>query len=174
MCDWVCYMIVSLTSNETYIGSSNNQFKRLNAHNNNNKEVKRVGAKRTSGRVWIPLLIVSGFDTKIACLSFEAGWKRLVKYRSDKKLQLINLAYDCNLKYTKCPIYNRILDLTWFMNSFTYIYDKFAINYEFKHPIIQPESLTLNLFNDLSIDQLPWPHFVSINKMFKKNDLIVF
>ncbi len=162
MCDWVCYLIVSLDSNDTYVGSSNNQPKRLNNHNNNNPNIKRTGAKRTQGQTWIPFIIISGFNHKNACLSFEAGWKRLAKRRSNKRLQAINKMTGLNLKYTLDTKWNRMMDLLYFMNNFTLIGTKFMINYDIRHPIFQPDNLTINIFMEKWIRDLPWPYFVSI------------
>lgn len=173
MSNWVCYMIISLNSKETYIGSSNNQYKRLAAHNNSNNKIKRVGAKRTMGRTWIPLIIISGFESKIACLSFEAGWKRLVKYRSNKKLIFLDLISDIVIKYTKCSIFNRIIDLLWFCNNYTYVNEKFKINYNINCPVVQPPNLLINYFYDNQLEILPWPHFIKINKVTLDN-LVVY
>lgn len=162
MCDWMCYLIMSLDSNNTYIGSTNNQMKRLNNHNNNNPQIKRQGAKRTRGQTWIPILIISGFENKNACLSFESGWKRLSKTRTNKKLNLLNIMTDKKLCYSGDTKWNRIMDLLYFINNFTFIDTKFIINYDIKHPVIQPDKLTMNIFMEDWISNLPWPHFIEI------------
>lgn len=162
-CEWVCYMIRSLDTNHTYIGSSNNPRNRLNNHNNSDKSIKRKGAVRTSGQTWIPVLIVSGFISKIACLSFEAGWKRLAKTRKNDKNKKINNISNINLQYTKDPRINRIIDLLFFTNNFTVINDKFAANYKLNHAIIQPNGLLfINTFMESWLKDLPWPSFVKI------------
>jgi predicted GIY-YIG superfamily endonuclease len=160
MCDWICYLIISLDSNDTYIGSTNNCLKRLCNHNNNDPSIKRKGAKRTRGKTWIPVVFISGFDHKNACLSFESGWKRLSKNRANQKLSLINDMTGLNLRYTNDTKWNRIMDLLYFMHNFTIIGTKFMINYDIRHPIFQPEQLVINIFMEEWICDLPWPYFV--------------
>lgn len=160
MCDWVCYLIFSLDSNDTYIGSSNNQPKRLDAHNNNNPEIKRKGAKRTRGQTWIPLIIISGFHDKRACLSFEAGWKRLAKTRNSRRFYFINTMADTSLVYTKDTKWNRILDLLFFVHNTTLLDTKFRLNYDMRHPLNQPDIILVKVFLESWISELPWPHFV--------------
>lgn len=173
MCDWVCYFIVSLNKLEpgskkkkkysilTYIGASNNQPKRLNAHNDSNPNKKRVGAKRTRGRIWVPIIVVSGFENKKSCLSFEAGWKRLARNRNNKKLFLINLMANTNLSYTGDPRWNRLVDLLYFVHNFTFIGTKFCLNYDLRHPVYQVNGLRVKIFMEEWICDLPWPHFIS-------------
>jgi predicted GIY-YIG superfamily endonuclease len=158
MCDWVCYLIMSLDSNDTYIGSSNNQPKRLNDHNNNNQS--RRGAKRTRGQTWVPVIVISGFSSKNACLSFESGWKRLSKRRNNDRLEAINCLDNLNLRYRRNTKQNRILDLLYFVHNITMVDNKFRINYDLKHPIIPPTELTINIFLDEWIEDLPWPYFI--------------
>lgn len=162
MSDWVCYLITSLDSTQTYIGSSNNFPKRLNNHNNNNPHIKRVGAKRTRGQTWIPILIISGFETKISCLSFEAGWKRLAKKRNNKRLFFINIMAQCNLKYDKDPRWNRLMDLIYFVHHFTYTDEKFRLNQNFIYPIFLSNILKINILYEYWIHELPWPFFIDI------------
>lgn len=161
MCDWVCYLIFSLENNKkTYIGSSNNQPKRLNAHNNNDPKIKRVGAKRTRGQTWVPLIIIGGFHDKRACLSFEAGWKRLSKGRNNGRLYFINEMTQTNLRYTRDTCYNRLLDLLYFVHNVTLLDTKFRLNHDMKHPLNQPEGLTIKIFFEKWMRDLPWPHFI--------------
>ena len=156
MCDWVCYLIASLDSNRTYVGSTNNQPKRLNTHNSG------YGAKATKGQIWIPIVTISGFHHKNACLSFEAGWKRLSKTRSNEKLHLINVMTDLNLDYYHADTkWDRIMDLVYFMHNFTLLDTKFMINYNIQHPVNQPDELKINIFMEDWIADLPWPHFVT-------------
>jgi predicted GIY-YIG superfamily endonuclease len=155
-CKWVCYLITSLSSNDTYIGATNNPENRLYNHNRKGK----YGAKRTRGQTWIPIVIISGFESKISCLSFEAGWKRLAKRRSNEKLEPINYMCDLNLKYVqKDTKWNRIMDLLYFMHNFTYIEKKFKINYDLRHPIYVPPNLYINIFQGEYIQELPWTFF---------------
>ncbi|XWV26059.1 putative endo/excinuclease amino terminal domain protein [Tupanvirus soda lake] len=169
MCDWVCYLIMSLDSNDTYIGSSNNQPNRLIDHNNNDPSIKRRGAKRTRGQTWIPIVIISGFHHKNACLSFEAGWKRLYKKRNNNRLDLINFMTNLNLRYSDDTKWNRIIDLLYFTHNFTMIDTKFMLNYDMRHPLFEPEELTINIFMEDWISDLPWPHFVSTKIVAFKN-----
>lgn len=167
MCDWICYLIMSLDSNSTYIGSTNNPPRRLNDHNNNSPN--RRGARRTRGQTWIPILNISGFESKNSCLSFESGWKRLCHTRSNEKLYLINKMADTNYAYSKDTRWNRIMDLLYFIHHITYIDDKFKINYAFKHPINSPDLLTINIFFEEWIENLPWPYFILTNSTSKLN-----
>ena len=146
----------------TYIGATNDAARRLRAHNNNNKAIKRVGAKRTQGRTWMHVVIVSGFIHKRAALSFESGWRRLSQRRANGRLAGINSLVGSNLRYTLDPKYNRILDLLYFAHSLTVLDEKFAINYDLRLPIIQPAHLTIRTCLADWIRDLPWPPFVSI------------
>jgi predicted GIY-YIG superfamily endonuclease len=152
---------MSLDSNNTYIGSSNDQPKRLNAHNNNNPNIKRKGAKRTRGQTWTPIIIISGFHHKNACLSFESGWKRLSKRRNNQRLYFINQMTGLDLSYSADPKWNRIIDLLYFTHNFTFMDTKFMLNYDIKHPVNQPEGLVIKIFMEDWIKDLPWPHFIS-------------
>lgn len=163
MCDWVCYLIFSLDSNETYIGSSNNQPKRLNNHNNNNSDIKRTGAKRTRGKLWVPLIIISGFIDSKSCLSFEAGWKRLAKKRNNGRLSFINVMSKSQLSYTKNTKWNRIMDLLYFCHNFTHYESKFKLNHDMRHPLAQPPIMTVNVFFEKWMIDLPWPYFIQFN-----------
>lgn len=165
MCDWVCYLIMSLDSTETYIGSTNNCVKRLDNHNNNDPSIKRRGAKRTRGRMWTPIIIISGFHHKNACLSFESGWKRLARTRNNMRLVPINIMTDQSLVYSNDPRWNRLMDLLYFVHNFTLIGTKFMINYSIQHPVVQPDILIINIFMEEWIEDLPWPHFVHIHQL---------
>ncbi len=143
---WVCYLIMSLNSNDTYIGSSNNQPKRLANHNNDNPNIKRRGAKRTRGQTWVPIIIISGFHDKKACLSFEAGWKRLSRKRNNDRLSMINIINGYDLKYNRDPKWNRIMDLLYFLDNVSLLDTKFKLNYDFRHPINLPDKMYINIF----------------------------
>ena len=161
-CDWVCYLIMSISSRETYVGATNNMKQRLSNHNNNNPNIKRKGAKRTRGKVWVPILVISGFISKNACLSFESGFKRLCKRRTNKRFDLINFAYESNLKYSSDPRDNRIVDLLYFTHNITTINGKFILNADYKHPVIQPDPLTANVFMEEWITELEFPHYFNV------------
>ena len=161
MCDWVCYLLMSLNTNQTYVGSTNNMEKRLSAHNNNNPDIKRVGAKKTRGQTWVPIVIVSGFHHKNACLSFESGFKRLCFRRSNQRLALINEMCGTDLRYTEDTKWNRIMDLLYFMHNVTLLDTKFRINYDIQHPVSQPNDMTITILIEEWIATLPWPHFVN-------------
>ncbi len=160
MCDWICYLIMSLDSRDTYIGSTNNFAKRLNNHNNNDPCIKRKGAKRTRGKTWIPIIIISDFHHKNACLSFEAGWKRLAQKRSNKRLLLINDMTCLRLYYTRDTRWNRLMDLIYFIHNFTLIDTKFIINSDIRHPLSYPDQLTIGIFMETWISDFPWPYFI--------------
>ena len=165
MCDWICYLIYSLTSNCTYIGSTNNFINRLNKHNTGK------GAKYTKKNIpWIPILTISGFHHKNACLSFEAGWKKLSRCRANRRLNFINIMTDCCYCYTNDPKYNRIIDLLYFVNNFTLIDTKFKLNYDIKHPVFMPEELVMTIFMEDWIMDFPWPPFIEINFELPRSD----
>jgi putative endonuclease len=154
MSDWVCYLIMSLDTNETYIGSSNNQQKRLENHN------KGKGAKRTKGRTWVTIVVVSGFHHKNACLSFEAGWKRLAKKRANTRLIPLNMMTGNSLAYSKDTKWNRIIDLLYFVHNVTLLDTHFCLNYDIRHPVNPPDQLILSIAMEEWICDLPWPFFV--------------
>lgn len=158
MSDWVCYLLRSLDNNHTYIGATNDSERRLNAHNSMSKG--RKGAKRTCGQTWVHVLIVSGFRDKRSCLSFEAGWKRLAKSRSNKKLAFISLLSGEEYKYTRDTIMNRILDLLYFVHHTSFIGTKFMINHDYRVPVLLPDYLALNTYID--INTFPWPYFAVV------------
>jgi len=159
---------MSLDSNDTYVGASNNPLKRLENHNNNNPDIKRRGAKRTRGQTWVPIVIISGFDNKNCCLSFEAGWKRLAKRRTNERLYFINLMAKTNLCYSGDTKWNRLMDLLYFVHNFTYIGTKFILNYDIKHPVNQPDELVINIFMEEWIKDLSWPFFITTKIMDKQ------
>ena len=76
MNNWYCYLLKSVDSNKTYIGATNNLYKRLNNHNS-----LKYGAKYTRGENWYVILVISGFKGKRECLSFETGWHKINKRR---------------------------------------------------------------------------------------------
>ena len=156
MCEWQCYLIMSLDSKETYIGSSNNPAKRLCNHN------RCRGAKRTKGRTWIPIVIVSGFHHKNACLSFESGWKRLAKRRTNARLFYINQMCGTNLSYTGDSKWNRIMDLLYFVHNVSLLDTKYRLNYDMRHPLSIPDGMIIEVFLEDWFRELPWPYFVEI------------
>lgn len=149
--NWICYLLQSLDNGHTYIGSTNNLEKRLLKHN------KGKGAKRTRGNKWIPIIFISGFNNKNACLSFEKGWQKIYKNRRKNNFYMI---YN-NLKYTKDILFNRILDLLYFVYNLSFISGKFKLNRDNKYPFIEPNDLILHIFFEDWIDNLPWPYFIN-------------
>jgi structure-specific endonuclease subunit SLX1 len=89
------YFLQSTTSNKTYVGYSNNPFRRLREHN---EEVVGRGAKRTKGNKWRIVCVVSGFPTARAALQFEICWHDL---RATRKR--IKNGPDGKRRYRKCP-----------------------------------------------------------------------
>lgn len=73
----MCYLLKSVDSNKTYVGATNDLFKRLNDHCGINGKSK--GAKYTKGEMWYVIIYVQGFRKKIECLSFEYQFKRMRK-----------------------------------------------------------------------------------------------
>jgi len=136
---WICYLLASLDSNRTYIGSTNNLFKRINIHNSGK------GAKYTRGQTWMPILVVTGFLNKNCCLSFEKGWQKLYKKRSNKKIGFKYVNNDSK--------WNRVLDLLYFSKNCSLINHKFKLhNYTFLN-----YNLCIHIFIDDWISELPWP-----------------
>lgn len=162
----MCYMLISVTSNNTYIGSTNNMVNRLNSHNNNNPHIKRKGAKRTRGQTWVPAIIITGFGDKKECLSFEAGWKRLSKRRTNNRLCSINIMSGSSYHYTNNPDWNRIMDLLYFMHNFTFLDTKFILNTNTKHPVNTPDELIINIMIESWIKYLDWPYFVRCREIY--------
>ncbi len=134
---WHCYLLMSLTHNRTYIGSTPDMQKRLAAHNMGR------GAKYTRGQTWILILVISGFENKSACLSFEAGWKKLSKRRSNKRFNLINFMYQTNLRYRVDSVQCRLLDLIYFVHYFTLLGTHFILNRLMTYPLYLPDLLTI-------------------------------
>lgn len=164
MNNWVCYLLMSLDTGQTYVGSTNNAQNRLNNHNNHDLTIKRRGAKRTRGQTWVPILIISGFHHKNACLSFESGWKIRAHHRSNKQLICLNEMCKTNFKFTKDAKWNRIMDLLFFINNISLLDTKFRINYDIRCPINPPTNLTIKIFIEDWIKDLPWPYFVSFSE----------
>jgi predicted GIY-YIG superfamily endonuclease len=155
MSDWSCYLLKSTTNSCTYIGATNNTEKRLNTHN------RGKGAKYTKGDTWEYVLYITGFKNKQSCLSFESGWKKLCKCRSNKKLKNANI----KLSYgnTSGTRRNRITDLMYFVCRYKYIQNKFVMNSK----IIDNDNynseyceLTINIASKQWIHQLNWPDHI--------------
>lgn len=158
MSDWICYLIES-ENDHTYIGASNNAIKRLSTHN------RGKGAKRTRGQQWSHVLIVSGFKSKNECLSFESGWKKIIKKRNKSLLKNLEKQSKICLTYTDYLAWNRTLDLLYFMHSFNYVRPKFVM----RKGIVgtsKPDRLYLDpkgIMKDLDVvSDIPWPDFVQI------------
>lgn len=159
---WICYLIYSLDTHQTYVGASNRFPTRLFHHNCQRKNVKRKGAKRTAGQTWVPILTISGFQNKNETLSFEAGWKRLAKNRKVRRLDVIKKATGRIYKYESDPKWNRMVDLLYFVYSFSKIGNKFVMTLNSKYPKVPPDTLTLNLFLVSDIQKINWPSFIQI------------
>ena len=158
----MCYLIQSLDTRHTYIAASNDQPNRLKNHNNADPDRKRLGAKRTAGQTWIPVIIIRGFPDKKSCLSFESGWKRLVRNRKSDRLAMLNILSQKKIRYTTDPKYNRILVLLYFVDNTTFIGTKFMLNYDMRHPYFDMPNLSIEIFQeDFFIRSLPWPYFIS-------------
>lgn len=152
-CDWVCYLLYNISDNTTYIGATNNLENRLNTHN------RGAGAKYTKGKKWQIAIYISGFESKISCLSFESGWKKVSKRRSNDRFIYDEIIDGSEIKYNKNSIYNRLLDLLFFVRSTTYINKKYKINHTMKFDFDITPVLTINQFN-LGLEKLNWPYFI--------------
>ena len=84
---WVCYLLKSQNTNRTYIGATNNFYKRIRQHNG----IIKGGAKYTkSNRPWIPVCLVYGFKDNIHALCFEWRVKRKLVNNKFKTVFLKN------------------------------------------------------------------------------------
>lgn len=146
--DWTCYLLKSLDSNKTYIGATNNLPKRIATHN------AGKGAKYTRGQTWIPILHVTGFESKHACLSFESGWKKCHRYRSNKRLSSIQDIIQ--ITYANKPEHDRIVDLLYFLYHTTYIDSHYVMDAKRCMPLFL-SSLTVNVFQESQLLSLAWP-----------------
>lgn len=147
---WCCYLLMSLDSSKTYIGSSNDVQRRLSNHN------RGKGAKYTRGETWIPILVIEGFKSKQSCLSFECVWKQVSKRR--KQINLIGLSEksEMALSYSVDPKYNRIMDLLILSNR-TMMQDN-----KYRSTGVVPYKLEIAVMMEEWIKDLPWPFYVSI------------
>ena len=100
MSNWLCYILQSTDSNKTYVGATDNLYRRLCDHNGIHGASK--GAKATKGEMWYVAFCISGFSNKIACLSFESGVRRIKRRKCYHKY-----------KYQKkdTPIQRRVVDI---------------------------------------------------------------
>lgn len=155
-CDWVCYLLYNTDANTTYIGSTNNLENRLNTHN------RGAGAKYTKGKQWQIALYITGFESKISCLSFESGWKKISKKRSNDRFIYDYIIDNMELTYGKDSILNRVLDLLFFVRSTTYLNKKYKKNLDLKFDMNISPILTINNY-DLSLEKLAWPFFILID-----------
>lgn len=158
MCDWLCYLLYSLDSGRTYIGSTNNIQRRLKDHNNNDPKIKRKGARCTAGQVWVPVLYITGFETKNLCLSFESGWKKISRKRSKVKANpdIVLNGYS----YSNNNTHNRVVDLFFFINNVTELNNKYIFNHNLNYPVFIVSPLTVNIMIEESIKNFRWPSFV--------------
>ena len=100
MNSWKCYILKAVdNSNRTYVGATPDVLRRLDDHNGINKN---RGARATRGRWWEVAIIVTGFETKRACLAFESAVRRIRRY---KKRRLHTPSTH------KSPISKRVVDL---------------------------------------------------------------
>lgn len=151
---WVCYLLRSLSCQRTYVGTTNNVEKRLKKHNTGR------GAKYTRANgPWIPVLVLSGFPNKVSCLSFEKGWQKLAKKRSNNRLLAINISAGLNLSYLKDPVWNRLLDLLYFTYYSTFINGKFNRNCYLQ--LSDDIHIIIDIFCGDGIENLPWSYVIS-------------
>lgn len=94
---YLVYLLKSSDKNYTYIGMTNNFYRRLRQHN---QEIKG-GAKYTKkSKKWIPILIIDGFQTKSEALKCEWRLKRKGKGIT-QRLNYINYVLNKANRWTK-------------------------------------------------------------------------
>lgn len=72
--EWIVYVLKSRISNYTYVGSTNNIYRRLRQHNG----IIKGGAKSTrSKRPWSPIYIIRGITDRHHALAFEWALKHV-------------------------------------------------------------------------------------------------
>lgn len=74
---WFVYWIHSTSSNDTYIGSTNDINRRPNEHGKTSKS-----AKYTKGQEWEVVCFVSGFRNRREACQFEKKWQMLSRRRA--------------------------------------------------------------------------------------------
>ena len=124
MSNWVCYLLKSVDNNKTYIGATNNLYRRLCDHNGIHGISK--GAKATKGNQWIVVLFISGFKDRIGCLSFETGAKKQLRkkkgyYRVKGKTIEKRIICYYNLLYLgnkKNKWFSKDLQINWLEKQF--------------------------------------------------------
>ena len=89
-CKWLCYILESTDGRRTYVGATDNLLRRLGDHNGLHGASR--GAKATKGRQWVPFVYVDGFPSKIACLSFESGVRRIARRRANLRYPITSTA----------------------------------------------------------------------------------
>ena len=79
----MCLVYIIQSGNLSYIGMTNDFFKRWKQHNN----ILKGGAKYTSryGDSWTPLCIIDGFQTKSEAMQCEWKLKRVKGYHNRLK-----------------------------------------------------------------------------------------
>lgn len=172
---WVCYLIVSEQTKQTYVGASNDAERRLRTHNTGR------GAKRTRGQTWSHVVIVSGFGCKQECLSFEAGWKRLGKRRTRARLAKLNTQLQTSSNsqremisgnpggtdyaYSSDTVWNRLLDLLYFVRTFNFVGTKFVMRQNQNQIQVQNHHPELTIwFADIKyVYPFEWPKCICID-----------
>lgn len=92
---YTVYFLKSLSSKRTYVGYTNNIYRRIKQHNGE----LEGGAKRTKqGRPWQVVCIISGFPTCNAALQFEYAWHQIRAPR-----RRTTNGSDGKRRYIKCP-----------------------------------------------------------------------
>ena len=72
MKQWLVYILKSVSSARTYVGSANDFTRRLRQHNG----IITGGARYTRGNTWVPLVLIQGFSQQHShALQFEWALK---------------------------------------------------------------------------------------------------
>ena len=137
---FLCYLLQNVNNSRTYIGVTDNMYRRLRQHNG---EISG-GAKATHGGSWIVVLCITGFPNRNGALSLETLWKRMYRNRRKRVLdaRYPNLVYQSKMS----PVQLRQVDLYRLVHT----------NHIPKSKKWSPDTLTVNwLETSYRMDNLP-------------------
>jgi len=115
---FLVYLLKNNKNNKSYIGYTNDFYKRWKQHNG----ILKGGARYTTNNkgIWEPICIIDGFKDKSEALRCEWRWKRKKGYLN--RIKYINYIFNNNLKFTKKGLNINTLDLKIYTIKEFYIY----------------------------------------------------